>query len=126
MLSSAELRGQMYTGGAGGLGGRLCGGVQHQRPHFLHQRQEHPAADSGDANGQLQRVRSTMRLFYSEVTLTGAEPPHSPSQDQSICWPDMLNYSQKHELYLILRLNRFCKYVLKFTGDLGAIWGLSH
>lgn len=60
----------MYTGGAGGLGRRLRGGVQHQRPHFLHQRQEHPAADSRGARGQLQRVRGTMRLFYSEVSLT--------------------------------------------------------
>lgn len=60
MLSLAELRGQVYTGGAGGLGRWLCGGVQHQRPHFLHQRQEHPAADSGGARGQLQRVREVI------------------------------------------------------------------
>lgn len=45
----------MYPGGAGGLGRRLRGGVQHQRPHLLHQRQEHPAADSGISHGQLQR-----------------------------------------------------------------------
>lgn len=68
MLSLAELRGQVYTGGAGGLGRRLCGGVQHQRPHFLYQRKKHPAADSRGTNGQLQRVRSTtVRVFYYEV-----------------------------------------------------------
>lgn len=70
MLSLAEHRGQVYTGGARGLGRWLCGGVQHQRPHFLHQRQEHPAADSRGPRGQRQRVRGTMRSFYPEETLT--------------------------------------------------------
>lgn len=74
VFSSAELRGQVYTGGAGGLGRRLRGGVQHQRPHFLHQRQEHPAADSGGTRGKLQRVRSnTIRVLFHEGTQNGLE-----------------------------------------------------
>ena len=71
MLSSAELGDQVYPGGARELGRRLCGGIQHQRPHFLHQRQEHPAADSGGAHGKLQRVSgSTRRVFHGEVVQT--------------------------------------------------------
>lgn len=66
------LGGQVYNGGAGGLGGRLRGRLQHQRPHLLHRRRGHPAADSGGARGQLQRVRGSMRVNPSPTCETSA------------------------------------------------------
>lgn len=73
MFSSPELGGQVHTGGAGGLGGRLRGGLQHQRPHLLHQRQERAAADSRGAPGQPQRVSGMTWLLCSSGLECGAE-----------------------------------------------------
>lgn len=55
--SRAELGGQVRPGGAAGLGRRLPGGLQHQRPRLLPQRQGRAAADPGGSRRQLQRVR---------------------------------------------------------------------